>query len=45
MQFIEMTGKTLLELVSHEEFPPEALAEVGVSDESIVRVNRQGAGT
>jgi len=42
MQFIEMTGKTLLELVSHEEFPPEALAEVGVSDESIVRVNRQG---
>ncbi len=42
MQFIEMTGKMLLDLVSHEEFPAETLAEVGVDEQSIVRINRQG---
>jgi hypothetical protein len=44
MQFIEMTGKTLLRIVSRDgdEPSPEELEEVGVNDESIVRVNRQG---
>ncbi len=42
MQFIEMTGKMLLELVSHKEFPPEMLAKAGLTKQSIVRVNRQG---
>ena len=42
MQFIEMSGKTLVKVVSDDEFSPEDLAEVGVSDESVVRINRQG---
>lgn len=44
MHFIEMTGKTLLRIVSRDgdEPSPLELEEVGVNDESIVRVNRQG---
>ena len=44
MQFIEMSGKTLLRIVSQDGNEPshEELDEVGVTDESIVRVNRQG---
>jgi hypothetical protein len=42
MQFIEMTGKTLLRIVREDGPTPEELADVGVTDESIVRVNRQG---
>jgi hypothetical protein len=42
MRFIEMSGKTLLRVVSDDEFSPEQLAKIGLSDESVVRVNRQG---
>ena len=42
MQFIEMSGKTLLRVVSDDEFSPEQLAQIGLTDESVVRVNRQG---
>lgn len=42
MEFIEMTGKTLLKVVDRGGPKPDELAEVGVADESIVRVNRQG---
>ncbi len=42
MQFIEMSGKTLLHLAKDTGPSPEELAEVGVKDDSIVRVNRQG---
>lgn len=42
MQFIEMSGKTLLRVVSDDELSPEQLAKIGVSDESVVRINRQG---
>ena len=42
MQFIEMSGKTLLRLLTDGEPSPDDLAQVGMSDESIVRVNRQG---
>jgi len=42
MQFIEMTGKTLLKIVNEDGPTPDELAEVGVTDESIVRVNLQG---
>jgi hypothetical protein len=44
MHFIEMTGKTLLRIVSRDgdEPSPVELEEVGVNDESIIRVNRQG---
>jgi hypothetical protein len=42
MHFIEMTGRTLLRVIDESGPRPEELAEVGVRDESIVRVNRQG---
>ena len=42
MQFIEMSGKTLQRVVSDDEFSPEQLAQIGVSDDSVVRVNPQG---
>ena len=42
MQFIEMSGKTLQRLVRDDELHPDELAEFGVTDESVVRVNRQG---
>ena len=44
MYFIEMSGKTLLRIVSRDgdEPSPEELEEVGVNEESVVRVNRQG---
>ena len=42
MQFIEMSGKTLLRIVREEGPSPKELAEVGVAEESVVRVNRQG---
>jgi len=42
MQFIEMTEKTLLRVVTDEELPAKDLARIGVTAESIIRVNRQG---
>jgi hypothetical protein len=44
MHFIEMTGKTLLRIVSRDgdEPSPGELEEVGVSNDSIIRINRQG---
>ena len=42
MQFIEMSGKTLQRIVSDDELHPGELAKLGVTDESVVRINRQG---
>jgi len=42
MQFIEMSGKTLQRVVSDDELHPHELAQLGVTDESVVRINRQG---
>ena len=42
MKFIEMTGRTLLRVVSENEISPEQLRECGVKEESLVRVNPQG---
>ncbi|MBN1589654.1 MAG: hypothetical protein JW888_09075 [Pirellulales bacterium] len=42
MEFIEMSGKSLLELAKEEGPSPEELAKVGVDDHSVVRINRQG---
>lgn len=42
MEFIEMSGKTLRRIVSDDELHPDELAELGVNDESVVRINRQG---
>jgi hypothetical protein len=41
-QFIELSGKTLLRILTEDEPNPRQLAEVGVNNESILRVNRQG---
>jgi len=42
MQFIEMSGHTLKRVVRDDELGPEDLAGVGVTDHSVVRINRQG---
>ena len=42
MRFIEMTGKTLMRVISHDELTDDQLQEAGVQDESLLRVNRQG---
>jgi len=42
MQFIELSGKTLQRIISDDELHPDELAELGVTEESVVRINRQG---
>ena len=42
MEFIEMSGLTLLDVVTDAEITPADLAKAGVVDHSIVRINRQG---
>ena len=42
MQFVEMSGKVLQRLISDDELHPDELAALGVTDESVVRINRQG---
>ena len=42
MQFIEMTGKTLMQVAGSDEISPEELAQIGVTDDTVVRINRQG---
>ena len=37
-----MSGKALARVVSDDEFSPDELAQVGVSDDTVVRINRQG---
>lgn len=41
-KFIEMSGKTLKRVVHDQEVQFDALDQLGVTDESIVRVNMQG---
>jgi hypothetical protein len=42
MSFIEMTGATLERIVADDELHHGDLAEAGVTDQTIVRVNKQG---
>ena len=42
MKFVEMSGKVLRRVVSDDELHPRELAKLGVTDESVVRINRQG---
>ena len=42
MKFVEMTGKTLKALVRDDELHVRDLAEAGVTDDTVVRVNQQG---
>lgn len=40
--FIEMTGKTLSEMLHEDELGAIDLADVGVHEDTVVRVNKQG---
>jgi hypothetical protein len=42
MKFVELSGKTLVRIVSDDELHPDELARLGLNDETIVRINRQG---
>ncbi len=42
MQFIEMTGKRLANIVKDDEIHASDLPSSGVHDETIVRINMQG---
>lgn len=42
MRFIELSGKAFFRVVSDDELNPDELAQLGVTDESILRVNLQG---
>ena len=42
MTFIELSGKALARIVSDDELHPDELARLGVNDESVLRINRQG---
>jgi hypothetical protein len=42
MKFVELSGKTLQRIVSDDELHPNELARLGVTDETVVRINRQG---
>lgn len=42
MKFIEMSGKTLMHVISADELHPEELRAAGVRDDSLVRINPQG---
>jgi hypothetical protein len=42
MSFIEMTGATLERIVAEDELHHGDLAEAGVNNSTIVRINRQG---
>ncbi len=42
MRFIEMTGKTLQEVVNDDELHVDDLASAGVSNDTFVRINEQG---
>lgn len=42
MEFIEFTGRQLWRVISHDEIDPNELRAAGVTDDSVVRINRQG---
>jgi len=42
MKFIEMSGRTLMDVITADEFTPDDLAKAGIKDQTLVRVNRQG---
>ena len=42
MKFIEMTGKTLADVIKDDEIHGADLTAMGVQEETVVRVNQQG---
>ncbi|MEY4568268.1 MAG: hypothetical protein RLY14_3238 [Planctomycetota bacterium] len=42
MRFVEMTGSTLMQVVTEHDLPPQDLLQAGVAPNAIVRINEQG---
>ncbi|MFW6169971.1 MAG: hypothetical protein ACODAD_05730 [Planctomycetota bacterium] len=42
MKFVEMTGKSLKTIVKDDELQKKVLADAGVDDQTVVRVNQHG---
>ncbi|HPM80997.1 MAG TPA: hypothetical protein PLF81_09870 [Candidatus Anammoximicrobium sp.] len=42
MRFVEVTGKTLAQIVNEGELRAADMAAVGIADDTIVRINEQG---
>jgi hypothetical protein len=42
MQFIEISGKSLMRVLTPEELHPDDIAKLGVTEESVLRINPQG---
>jgi len=42
MRFVEVTGKTLAQIVNEGELRAADMAAVGIVDDTIVRINEQG---
>jgi hypothetical protein len=42
MKFVELSGRTLSQVINEDEMPVSQLEKVGLTDESVVRINEQG---
>jgi hypothetical protein len=42
MQFIQLSGKTLMRIIEDDELHPHELSDLGVNEESVIRINPQG---
>ncbi|RLS68968.1 MAG: hypothetical protein DWH98_00320 [Planctomycetota bacterium] len=42
MQFIEMSGRTLMSMLEPDEVSPDELQQAGLTDTCLVRINEQG---
>ncbi len=42
MRFIEITGKTLEQVINQGELKHADLASAGITDETVIRINEQG---
>ncbi len=42
MKFITLSGRTLMKVIGPDEISPESLRKAGVTDDTVIRVNRQG---
>lgn len=42
MKFVELSGRTLAQVINEDEMPVSQLEKVGLTDESVVRINEQG---
>ena len=42
MKFVEMTGRTLAEIIAEDELHAASLEDAGVGEDTLVRINEQG---